>query len=57
MLDRLRAAFPVAIAVALPLAGMVLAGAAMAAGDRVQALRLAAATLLGVALYALLLTG
>jgi hypothetical protein len=57
MLDRLRALFPFAVAVALPLAGVVLALARFAAGGRDEALRLAAATLLGVALYALLLTG
>ena len=57
MLDRLRYAFPFAVAVALPLAGAVLAVARFADGDRDEALRLAVATLLGVALYAVLLTG
>jgi len=56
MLDRLRRLFPFAIAVALPLAGAVLATIRFADGDRDEGLRLAAATMLGVALYALLLT-
>ena len=55
MLDRLRWIFPFAIAVALPLAGVVLAVVRYADGDRDMALRLAAASLLGVCLYALLL--
>ena len=57
MLDRLRRLFPFVVALALPLAGVILAGARFAEGDRDEALRLAAAALLGVALYALLLTG
>ena len=56
MLDRLRGLFPVIIAVALPLAGAVLAVIRFADGDRDDGLRLAAATVLGLALYALLLT-
>lgn len=54
MLDRLRTLFPLAIALALPLAGAVIAAIRFAQGDRDQALRIAAATLLGVSLYALL---
>ena len=57
MLDRLRWIFPLAVALALPLAGAVLAAVRYADGQRDEALRLAAATLLGLALYALLLTG
>ena len=57
MLDRLRWIFPFAIAVALPLAGVVLAVVRYAAGDGDMAFRLAAASLLGICLYALLLTG
>jgi hypothetical protein len=48
MLDRLRWLFPFVVA---------LAAARFAAGDREEALRLAGAALLGLALYALLLTG
>ena len=55
MLDRLRRLFPFAIAVALPLAGAVLATIRFADGDRDEGLRLAAATVLGLALYALAL--
>ena len=47
MLDRLRWIFPYAVAVALPLAGVVLAVVRYADGDRDEALRLAAASLLG----------
>ena len=57
MLDRLRWVFPYAVALALPLAGVVLAVVRYADGERDEALRLAAAAVLGVALYALLLTG
>ena len=56
MLDRLRWLFPFVVALALPLAGVVLAGARFVEGDRDEGLRLLAATLLGGALYALLLT-
>ena len=54
MLDRLRRLFPFAIAVALPLAGAVLAAVRFADGDRDDGLRLTAAAVLGAALYALL---
>jgi hypothetical protein len=52
VLDRLRWAFPFVVAVLFPLAGVILAAARFAEGDRDEAVRLAAATLLGVALYA-----
>jgi hypothetical protein len=54
MLDRLRWIFPYAVALALPLAGAILAVVRYADGDRDEALRLAAASLLGLCLYALL---
>ena len=57
MLDRLRWLFPLVVALVLPLAGVVLAAARVAEGDREQAGQLAAATLLGVALYALFVFG
>ena len=56
MLDRLRWIFPYAVAVVLPLAGVVLAVVRYAERDRDDALRLAAASLLGGCLYALLFT-
>ena len=56
MLERLRWMFPYVIAVALPLAGVVLAAVRYADRDRDEALRLAAASLLGLCLYALLFT-
>ena len=55
MLDRLRVLFPYIVAVALPLAGAVLAVVRFVDGDRDDALRIAAASVLGLALYALLL--
>jgi hypothetical protein len=55
MLDRLRVWFPYIVAVALPLAGAILAILRFTEGDREDGLRLAAASLLGLALYALLL--
>lgn len=53
MLDRLRELFALLLAVALPLVGVVLATLRFVDGDRDEALRIAAATALGVALYAL----
>ena len=47
--------FPTLVAVALPLAGAILAVVRYADGDRDEGLRLAAAALLGLALYALVL--
>ena len=57
VLDQLRAGFPYIVALGLPLAGLILAIARFADGDRDEGLRLLGATLLGCALYALLLTG
>jgi hypothetical protein len=54
MLDLLRRLFPYVVAVALPLAGAVLAVVRFADGDRDDGLRLAAASVLGVFLYLLL---
>jgi hypothetical protein len=55
LLDVLRRNFAYFVAVALPLAGAVLAVAKFADGDRDDALRIAAASVLGACLYALLL--
>jgi len=55
MLDRLRQAFPLVIAVVLPLVGVLLAANEYSRGDRAGALRIALATLLGVFVYALVL--
>lgn len=57
VLDRLRWLFPLVVAVVLPLAGAILTAARLAEGDRDEARALAAATLLGVALYALFVFG
>ncbi|MEA2191501.1 MAG: hypothetical protein QOI73_1622 [Solirubrobacteraceae bacterium] len=56
MLDLLRGIFPYAVAVLLPLAGAILAIVKFVEGDGREGIRLAAATLLGCCLYALLLT-
>ena len=55
MLDRLRMLFPYIVALALPLAGVIIAVIRYADGERDDALRIAAAALLGLSLYALLL--
>jgi len=55
MLDHLRRLFPYVVAVALPLAGVVLAVVRVADGDRDEGLWLAIASVLGFCLYALLL--
>jgi hypothetical protein len=55
ILDFLRTNFAYFVAVALPLAGIVLAIVKLADGDRDEGLRIAAAALLGVCLYGLLL--
>lgn len=55
MLDRLRVAFPYIVAVALPLAGVVIAVVRYTQGERDDALRIAAAAFLGMCLYGLLL--
>ena len=57
MLDRLRWLFPLVVAFILPLAGAILVAARLAEGDRDEARYLAAATLLGVALYTLVVFG
>jgi hypothetical protein len=54
ILDFLRRNFVYFVAVALPLAGVILAAIKFAEGDRDDALRVAAAALLGVCLYGLL---
>jgi hypothetical protein len=56
VLDFLRANFAYIVAVALPLAGVVMAIAKYLDGDRDTALGIAAASVLGICLYALLLT-
>ncbi len=53
MLDRLRVAFPYVVAVALPLAGIVIAILRYTQGARDDALRIAVAAFLGLCLYAL----
>jgi hypothetical protein len=55
VLDFLRRNFAYFVAVALPLAGVILAIVKVVDGDRDAGLRIAAAALLGVCLYALLL--
>jgi hypothetical protein len=55
MLDRLRVAFPYVVAIALPLAGVLIAVIRYAQGDRDDGLRIAGAAFLGLCLYALLL--
>jgi hypothetical protein len=55
VLDFLRRYFAYFVAVALPLAGVILAIVKFVEGDRDTALGIAAAALLGVCLYALLL--
>jgi hypothetical protein len=57
VLDRLRWLFPFVVALVFPLAGVILAAARFAEGDRDDGRRLLAATLLGVALYALFVFG
>jgi hypothetical protein len=54
LLDVLRVAFPYIVAVALPLAGVVIAVVRYAQGDRDDALRIAAAAFLGMCVYGLL---
>jgi hypothetical protein len=53
VLDFLRVNFTIFVAVALPLAGLVMAIAKFADGDRQDGQRLTAATVLGICLYAL----
>jgi hypothetical protein len=56
LLDFLRRNFAYFVAVGLPLAGAVMAIAKYVDGGRDEALRIAAASVLGVCLYALLLS-
>lgn len=56
MLDFLRGIFLYAVAIALPLVGVILAIVKYTQDDRDEALRIAAAALLGVCVYALLLS-
>jgi hypothetical protein len=56
MLDFLRGIFVYVVAVALPLAGAILAIVKLGDGDRDEAIRIGAAALLGACVYALLLT-
>jgi len=53
ILDRVRGVFLYAIAVVLPLAGVILAGVRYTEGERDEALRIALASLLGIFVYAL----
>lgn len=53
MLDRLRAAFPYIVAVALPLAGVIIAILRYTQGERDDALRIALVAVLGMFLYGL----
>lgn len=53
MLDRLRTAFPYLVAVALPLAGVIIAILRYTQGEREEGLRIALAALLGMCLYGL----
>jgi hypothetical protein len=55
--ERLADVFPLVLAVVLPLAGVLLALQNLVAGDRRQAARLLAATLLGAFVYVLIFTG
>ena len=57
MRARLAELFPIALAVIVPLAGLVLVLQHIAQRDRRQALRMGAATLLGAFVYALLFAG
>lgn len=53
VLDFLREIFPYAIAAFFPLAGLIFAILKLTEGDRLEAARLAAATVLGLCVYAL----
>jgi hypothetical protein len=54
ILDFLRGIFPYAIAAFFPLAGLIFAVVKLTEGDRIEAVRLLAATVLGICVYALL---
>ena len=53
MLDHVRVAFPYIVAIALPLAGIVIAILRYTQGEHDDALRIAVAALLGLFLYGL----
>jgi hypothetical protein len=53
MLDRIRVLFPYIVAVALPLAGVVIAVVRYTQGEREDGLRIALAAVLGMFLYGL----
>lgn len=57
VLDQLRLGFPYIVALGLPLAGFMLAAVKFSEGEREDGVRLIGASLVGCALYALLLTG
>jgi hypothetical protein len=54
ILDFLREIFPYAVAAFFPLAGLIFAVVKLTEGDRIEAARLLAATVLGICVYALL---
>ncbi len=54
ILDFLRGIFPYAVAAFFPLAGLIFAVVKLTEGDRIEAARLLAATVLGICVYALL---
>jgi hypothetical protein len=55
VLDRLRVAFPYIVAIALPLAGGLIAVIRYTQGERDDALQIAVAAVLGLCIYGLLL--
>ncbi|MEA2186709.1 MAG: hypothetical protein QOK16_1720 [Solirubrobacteraceae bacterium] len=57
MLDQLRSSFVYIVALLLPLAGFLLAGARFVENDRVEGTRLAAVSLLGASIYVLVFFG
>lgn len=57
VLDQLRLGFPYIVALVFPLAGLILAIVKFTERDRDDGMRLLGATALGIAMYALLLTG
>jgi len=54
LLDALRVGFPYIVAFLLPFAGVVIAVVRYSQGDRDDALRIAAAAVLGISVYGLL---
>ncbi len=55
-LDFLRSIFPYAIAAFFPLAGAIFVVVKLTEGDRIEATRIAAATVLGICVYAVIFT-